>query len=261
MLQNDGTAPIAASFAGALLRPNEPVPQDITSHHGAGLIERYNVYRNNVTVSLINAVASIYPAVQRITGEDFFRAMARFYIRAHPPRSPLLFAYGREFPDFIEAYEYASSMPWLADVARIERAWLDAYHAADAAHLAPDMLSEIAPEGLGALRFRPHPATRILRSAYPAVTIFSMNHNGGEVSAVEDRPEDALVTRRDDEVMVTHLDSGAADFLQALIAGETLGTAAALGLEANPNLDLSRLIAVALDAGAFSSLDMETSHD
>lgn len=37
----------------------------------------------------------------------------------------------RDFPDFIERYEHAQSMPWLADVARIERAWLDAYHAAD----------------------------------------------------------------------------------------------------------------------------------
>jgi putative DNA-binding protein len=38
----------------------------------------YNVYRNNVTVSLIDALVAIYPAVQRITGGDFFRAMARF---------------------------------------------------------------------------------------------------------------------------------------------------------------------------------------
>ena len=72
---------------------------------------------------------------QRITGVDFFRAMARFHIRATPPTSPLLFEYGRDFPDFIETYEYARAMPWLADIARIERAWLDAYHAADAGPL------------------------------------------------------------------------------------------------------------------------------
>jgi hypothetical protein len=62
-----------------------------SSPHGKAAIKRYNVYRNNVTVSLINALAATYPAVQRITDVEFFRAMARFHVRATPPTSPLLF--------------------------------------------------------------------------------------------------------------------------------------------------------------------------
>ena len=45
---------------------------------------------------------------------EFFRAMARFHVRATPPTSPLLFEYGRGFPAFIEGYEHAQGMPWLA---------------------------------------------------------------------------------------------------------------------------------------------------
>src|SRR6202000_2908803 len=123
-------------FASALVNPEHPTPLGVTGPRGKGAIKRYNVYRNNVTVSLIDALAAIYPAVQRITGSEFFRAMARFHVRAPPPTSPLLFEYGREFPAFIESYEYAQDLPWLADTARIERAWLDAYHAADATALA-----------------------------------------------------------------------------------------------------------------------------
>ena len=74
--------------------------------------------------------------------------MARFHVRATPPTSPLLFEYGRDFPDFIARYEHARAMPWLADVARIERAWLDAYHAADAEPLAPAALAAIPPDRL-----------------------------------------------------------------------------------------------------------------
>ena len=74
--------------------------------------------------------------------------MARFHVRATPPTSPLLFEYGRDFPAFIEAYEYAQAMPWLADVARIERAWLDAYHAADAAPISAETLAAIPPTRL-----------------------------------------------------------------------------------------------------------------
>ncbi len=120
----------AAAFTAGLLDPDRPPPDLVLGPKGKAATKRYAVYRNNVTVSLIDALAASFPATQRITGKDFFRAMARFHVRATPPDSPLLFEYGRDFPDFIERYEYAQPMPWLADVARIERAWLDAYHAA-----------------------------------------------------------------------------------------------------------------------------------
>src|SRR6201996_8986689 len=137
----------AAAFASGLTNPEAQTPPDVTGTakkiERKGAVRRYNVYRNNVTVSLIDSLAAIYPAVQRITGVDFFRAMARFHVRATPPDSPLLFEYGRGFPAFIEGYEYAQAMPWLADVARIERAWLDAYHAAEAASLPAEALAAI----------------------------------------------------------------------------------------------------------------------
>src|SRR3954454_10291366 len=154
----------AAAFAPALLDPVRPAPEIVAGPNGKAPGKRYDVYRNNVTVSLIDALAATYPAVQRITGTDFFRAMARFHVRATPPTSPLLFDYGRYFPAFIQAYPYAQSLPWLADVARIERAWLDAYHAADAAPLAAAALASVAPERLPVAVFAPHPATRIVRS-------------------------------------------------------------------------------------------------
>ncbi len=128
----------ATAFAAALLDPGQAVPAVVAGPRGKAATRRYGVYRNNVTVSLIDALAAVYPATRRITGPDFFRAMARLHVRATPPSSPLLFEYGRGFPAFIAGYEHARPMPWLADVARIERAWLDAYHAADAEPLAAE---------------------------------------------------------------------------------------------------------------------------
>ena len=101
----------AATFAPALLDPACATPPVVTGPNGRAAGKRYDVYRNNVTVSLIDALAAIYPAVQRITGTDFFRAMARFHVRESPPASPLLFEYGRGFPDFIAGYEHAQTLP------------------------------------------------------------------------------------------------------------------------------------------------------
>src|SRR5258708_38830903 len=145
--RNDGLPPsFPAVFSRALFDAQRETPASVTGPHGKAAVKRYNVYRNNVTVSLIAALAAIFPATQRITGVDFFRAMARFHVRATPPTSPLLFEYGRDFPDFIDSYEYAKPMLWLADVARIERAWRDDYHAAKADPLMPQALACIPAE-------------------------------------------------------------------------------------------------------------------
>jgi hypothetical protein len=90
------------AFASALVDPERATPTVVAGPKRKAAVKRYNVYRNNVTVSLIDALAAVYPAVQRITGVAFFRAMARFHVRATPPTSPLLFEYGRDFPAFIE---------------------------------------------------------------------------------------------------------------------------------------------------------------
>jgi hypothetical protein len=245
----------AAVFARALLDPDRATPAALTGPGGKAATKRYNVYRNNVTVSLINGLAAVFPAVMRITGVDFFRAMARFHVRATPPTSPLLFEYGRDFPDFIERYEYAQSMPWLADVARIERAWLDAYHAADAEPLAPHVLAAIPAERLADTVFTPHPATRIVCSRFPAITIFAANRSGGPVGRIEaTEAEDALVTRPGLEVIVRHLPAGGAVFHTRLLAGEPLAATAAAALAESPEFALPANIAGMLEAGAFTAI-------
>jgi Putative DNA-binding domain len=247
-------ASYATSFSTALLNPDRQTPSSVVGPRGKAAVKRYNVYRNNVTVSLSDALASVFPAVHRIVGTEFFRAMARFHIQESPPRSPLLFEYGRDFPSFIDRYEYAEGMPWLSDTARIERAWLDAYHAADASPLPAALLVSLPPDRLSELTFVAHPATRIVTSNYAALTIFAANRSTervGEINAA--KPEDVLITRAAFDVEVRHLPDGGATFLAALISGNTLGEAAAAALEVVPSFDIGASISGMLEAGAFTT--------
>ena len=243
----------AAAFSRALLDPDLATPTAVAGPKSKAAVKRYNVYRNNVTVSLINALAAAFPATLRITGVDFFRAMARFYVRATPPSSPLLFDYGRDFPEFIERYEHAQSVPWLADVGRIERGWLDAYHAADVQPLMPHELAAIPPDRLVNSVLEPHPATRVIRSRFSAVTIFTASRTDGPASRLEVvDPEDALLTRPALEVEVRQLPPGGAIFLSRLITGESLGAAASAAFSESPLFDLPANIRGLLEAGAFT---------
>jgi Putative DNA-binding domain len=246
----------AAGFRAAILDPAVDKPSTVTGPRGKQAVKRFNVYRNNVTVSLISSLADIFPAVKRITGEMFFRDMARLFVRAHPPVSPLLFLYGHDFPAFIETFEYAEPIPYLADVARIERAWLTAYHAADLPPLAPARLGEIDPEKLGDAVFKPHPATGLVISRFAAFDIFDANRNHETVGRIEiARPQSVLVTRPGQDVVVTALPDGHDGFFKSLIAGETLAQAAATGADSDSAFDINEAIGGLFATGAFVTVE------
>ena len=241
-------------FGAALLDPDLPLPEGIVGPHGKSARKRFAVYRNNVTVSLIAALADIFPAIQRLVGEAFFRDMARLYIAQEPPRSAVMFEYGSGFPAFLESFEPISSYPYLADVARLEKAWLAAFHSADAVPLQPDALGKIPPEHLAETRFSAHPATRIIQSRYAAVSIFSASREERPLEGIRPTaPESGLVTRPFDTVEIRQLPPGAADFFTALISGATLGEAANQTLAEHSGFDLPSAISAMLEAGAFSA--------
>ncbi|WP_340160348.1 DNA-binding domain-containing protein [uncultured Hoeflea sp.] len=241
-------------FGAALLDSDLPLPEGIVGPHGKKAEKRFAVYRNNVTVSLINALADIFPAVQRLVGEDFFRDMARLYIAKEPPGSAVIFEYGGGFAAFLENFEPLSRYPYLADVARLEKAWLAAFHAADAAPLQPETLAAIPPVGLAELRFTAHPAARIIQSPFAAISIFTASREQRPLDDIKSAtPEDGLITRPSDAVEVRQLPPGAAKFLGALIAGNTLGEAAGQTMADHPGFDLPAAISAMLEAGVFSA--------
>ena len=245
----------AEGFRAAILDPRREKPGTVAGPQGKQAVKRFNVYRNNVTVSLINALADIFPAVKRITGDTLFRDMAREFIRARPPVSPLLFLYGHDFPAFIETFEHARRMPYLADVARLERSWLTAYHAADLEPLAPATLGAIAPEKLEATVFTQHPAAELIISGYAVFDIFGANRNQETAGRIDaGRAQSVLVTRPGLDVTVTALPEGHDAFFAKLIAGEALGEAAEAGAAASPAFDINSAIGGLLTTGAFLSV-------
>lgn len=246
----------SGAFAKALFTPDLPAPDGLVGRDHVRPERRFAVYRNNVTVSLIDAMASIFPTVQNLVGEDFFRAMARLYVTAHPPTSPLLFTYGGSFPAFLENFPPAADLPFLADVARVESLWLDAYHAADAAPLDPATLAQVPADELAGVRFRPHPAMRIARLGHAGGSIARRDRAGMSLESVDPTaPEGVLITRPDCDVAVDVLPSGGATFFEALIAGQTLGEAFAAAA-GDDNTDIAGLLGLALSSGAFSAIDI-----
>jgi hypothetical protein len=243
-------ASFETSFADALLNPNRPIPRGIIAHNAAVPARRFGVYRNNVVSGLVKALKSRFPVVEKIVGEEFFAAMARVFVMAQPPRSPLLAAYGDDFPAFVAAFEPARELPYLADVARLEAARTRAYHAADATPLGPGHFATLDSEALGEIRIEIHPSAEIVRSPFPIVTIWAMNSGEQELAPIENwRGEDALVARPFLEVQVRALPQGGAAFLLTLASGRPLGQAAEAALADDPDFDLAGNLAGLIGSG------------
>ena len=237
----------AEAFAAALRDPARPAPAGFGSTEGP---RRFAVYRNNVAVSLADALEATYPAVAALVGRAFLRAAAREFARAEPPRSPVLIDWGGGFADFLAGFPPAASLPYLPDVARLEWSWTRAYHAADAAPAGLDLLGAVPPETLGARRLVPHPSLQIVASRFAAVSIWE-EVTGRAARAPSDprRAEAAMVLRPDMAVTVARLSPGEAAFLSTLAAGGTVTAAAEAG-RAHPDFDLAAALARSLGLGA-----------
>ncbi len=243
---------VQAEFAAALRDPAVAPPLDVVGPDGGPAPRRFAVYRNNVLGALGTAMAGAFPAVRRLVGEDFFRVMARTYVLENPPTSPVLLDYGKTFPEFIAGFEPAASLPYLPDVARLERAWRQAYHAEEAAPLPAGALAEVPEAELADVSFRLHPSLRLVTSRFPIITIWRMNVSDAPITPVDfSAGEDALIVRPDAEVEVRVVPPGGVAFVNALVAGEALGTAAEAGQAADLRFDLAGNIAGLVGAGAF----------
>jgi hypothetical protein len=289
------------AFAAALDDPAVATPAMTHGRMGAPDARRFAVYRNNVAVGLIGAIEARYPVSRRIAGDDLFRAMARVFVRTHRPRTPVMIAYGAEFPEFVADYlarveiaptpesnrhreersdaaiqschlspssldrfAYARddddgpaqchhALAALPDVARLENAWVEAYHAEDAAPATVAELAALDPDCLPNTRIAFHPAARLLRFATPAASVWASAQSCDQPAAsTEGTSEDALITRPDCEVRVRVLPPLAYDFALSLREGATLVEAVAAVND--PAFDFGAHLVGLVESGALASI-------
>jgi hypothetical protein len=210
--------------------------------------QRLNIYRNTMLGTLANALRLSFPAVHRLVGAEFFEGAAQAFARGQPPRCADLNLYGAEFPDFLQRFEPAATLAYLADVARLEWAVNRALHAPDASALDPSTLTSVAPCDHDRVRFIAHPSISLLHSQFPIDTIWRvvLQHDDAAMAAVDlHEPVYLLIERLAEALDVERLDEGAWHFAVALLGGQSLG--AALGI--THGVDASVLLAQHLLAG------------
>lgn len=222
---------------------------------GVAPAEAIEVYRRNARANYRAALAAAYPVVCRLVGEAFFAEASRRFTRAHASASGDLHGYGAGFAAFLGGYAPARALDCLCDVARLEWALHESFHAADAPGLDFAALARIPAARQGELRFRLAPHVRLVRSHHAILAIWEANQpdRDGTPERVEG-PGRVVVFREDGESRPHAIDESSWRFLEALGRGASLEAASdALGAQAQSQLPA--LLARWTSAGVIGSFE------
>lgn len=239
----------AAASLGKLQRQFQKALFDEAPHRERG----FEVHRQTTLRAAIDALQANFPAVACLVGEAWFRSAAAAYAAENPARDVRLAMYGASFAAFLDEAPAALELPYLADVARLDRLWLESYLAADRVPMGVDAVRGIAAEALGALQVMPHPATRTLLATTPVHSIWQASRIGEAVG--EDllwEPQAVLITRPFDTVEVSQVSPAVLAFLDACRDGAPLASCIAHIASTHRSAQADRVFAHLLTAGALA---------
>lgn len=255
-----GTLPVALRSTRIMMRlaiesrsetPAAPAFRPIK--RGVGMRTRLSglgLRRNRPAATLIERLRETYSVTAQILGKSRFKTAARAY--AGRKGNHDAGADGLGFAAFLADHFQAGDIPYLADVAMLERLRAEARLAADAPALAIQDLPQAGEEGWASLSLTLHPATGIAWLSTPAVTIWQSHHAGQIAGSPEWQAEGALVTRRADEVALHAIDRPEHRLLSGLRLREPFGKAAAATRKLYPEADVGVILAGLVERGAFA---------
>lgn len=210
------------AFAGAA----QPAPTAGIVDNAIPARVRVSVYRNNAREVFRGTLAQAYPVVAALVGEACFRTLATELRTRNPSRSGDLQDFLTAFPTLLSDLYLESEFAYLPDVAALELAIEQAMLLRDTAALPIERLAQIDEASLARTRLVLAPSLRIIRSAFPILTIWRA-HRTEPVRAVDVTRggENVGVLRRGEDAELRLLDDATCALARQISAGYPLGEA------------------------------------
>jgi Putative DNA-binding domain len=230
---------LQSGFAKAVLGGDASGIAGELSVKNADPLARLQIYRNNTSISLTNALIANFPVTVRLVDERFFRYAADTFIRHHPPREARLCEYGADLPGFLRTFPPCRDVRFVADVAELEWAMTRAALTGEAEALEVGVLrGGICEPETAALDLQP--SLRFVVTRWPAFEIWQSQQPGGGSAAVDMTPglRRYSVSRMGQSVHVNELSSADFAFRRALSLGGTIEAAVRRALRRDPMFDL-----------------------
>ena len=211
---------------------------NLIAHSPISLERALRVHKSTVFGGLANALRLAFPTVDWLVGESFFDQAAAEYARMSPPAEADFGHFFEGFANFLADYSLAQSVPYLADVARFDRAL-------DRAGQSKLDWAESAFDLDASTRLDLSASLSVLDTSYPVDDIRSAyeTRDGDALSHIEIASVRWLaVWRTQDRVTSRRLSASSGMLLHRLLSGCDLATALAAALaEARPESALQSI--------------------
>lgn len=237
-----------AAFAAFLVGASDSPPA------GLAAADRAQIYRNNVRLSLTAALAANFPVTAALVGPDYFAQAARQFLRTHLPSRPDMACYGESFAAFLADAPGIADYPYVPEVARLERAMIEALLAPAAETLVAADFAKVPEASFAEVSFVAHPSTRLVQSPFAIADIWQAHQiaKRPDLSKVAlDVSQGVALARPAALVEWRALDPDDARFLSALLSGVRIADAVA---DLPDSFDLTQSLLGHLQAGVFTRL-------
>ncbi len=236
--------------------------QTLVEQRGFQATQRINVYRNNIFATLTETLSNIFPVSCAMVGEEFFKSMARIYIRSHTTDSGNLHDFGEHLPSFIESMPELRNYPYLSALAEIDWACHRAFHSASATALDISSLGDFSPDSYEDLQFEFHPSIHTIKSKFPIFDIWNFATSNGHADTTPDlnsEGQQVLIHRQKSGVKVVNIEDDLFQMINLLRKHKTLAETFTSILKLNPDYNLKEGLNRLFSFGAVSTITIKRS--
>ena len=146
------------SFQRHLFYGDTNIIRHIVNTQNASDTQRLATYRNAYFGRLVEALAIDFPAVKAILGDDKFSRLCHDYIDTYPSTQYSLRWFGSHFTDFISQHIFGQQQTFLAELAKLEWTFINAFDAADVIPLPASRIADIPVESWPDIGIGLHPS-------------------------------------------------------------------------------------------------------
>jgi len=212
------------SFPPRICHPRESGDDFLNTQGGEAGEMRLSVYREGYFARTHEALSEVYEAVRKILGAEEFWNLAESYAFHYSSPNYNLNIKGAELPEFLQHSDYNKRFPFLFDLARLERATTESFHAFLRSAFDPASLAGMDAEDWENLRIKFQPSVRLIESGWPIIDYWQARKNEEIKIGSKKAPQYIFVFRSaNSQVNCELLDQKQYIVLENLLSGRTLG--------------------------------------
>ncbi|MBT7768317.1 MAG: DUF2063 domain-containing protein [Bdellovibrionales bacterium] len=217
------------------------------------------VHRDGYYARLTEALGETFEGCWYLLGDEDFFTLCREYIDTHRSTCYSLSDYGEEMPSFIASHPNYQDTPYLKDLARLDLAFMETFHAAPHIPLSINAITQLGIEQLEKSKIVFGPAINLLVLDYSVLTLWQSRTleqvtNSNLLSPVEQATH-LMMYKIEQQTYIQPISKEQSSTLSLLILGQEVGAVVELAEDNSNDYDLAGVFQIIGTTGIVTKIE------